>query len=471
MRYTAYDDRCQDGSPSLPGLLWGRQTATPGAYDESSHPWTLQGILNPYRSARSIVILAGVVLVSVVILDWMFPSGTRATLVGTEGADRTVPKLARAILLCVMFLYVIATGWDPGAYGFSTGRALAVFGVYMLISVFFCPGDWGPKFVVATKSLLWILIAIGGYRLTLGGYLSATDIRCLAGVVVAIAATYTIGYCLLGDYRRGTNANVEVLLWCIPLLLLTDPPPWASALAGLASLAAIMTCKRSALLALVVGGCAHVVGLRVISPHREACVKHVVALILLTAALCGAVAWQWENIANKMADFDDPEAMGSGRGWFYRAILSEWYDSEAFGLLFGRGFLTVPDTLEAYGVAIIAHSDWLEILHDMGFFGVFLFAYLNVRLLSLQARAMHWRLAILPPLMMGFSIFVVRSLISGCVVASVENVYFGLLLGYGAACITVQTATPPWVCGDDCPGVNQRTDREGGFDESPVGNA
>jgi len=102
---------------------------------------------------------------------------------------------------------------------------------------------------------------------------------------------------------------------------------------------------------------------------------------------------------------------------------------------------------------------------------VFLFAYLNVRLLSLQARAMHWRLAILPPLMMGFSIFVVRSLISGCVVASVENVYFGLLLGYGAACITVQTATPPWVCGDDCPGVDQRTDREGGFDESPVGNA
>lgn len=454
MRYTAYDDGCEEGFPSRPGMLWDRQTAAPGACAESLHPWTLDGILNPYRSARCIVILAGIVLVSVVFLDWVFPSGTRATLVETEGADRTVPKLARAILLCVMLLYVIMTGWDPGAYGFSTGRVLVVFGVYMLISVFFCPGDWGPKFVVATKSLLWIVIAIGGYRLTLGGYVTAGDIRWLAGAVVVIAATYTIGYCLLGDYRRGTNANVEVLLWCIPLLLLTDPPPWASALAGLASLAAIMTCKRSALLALVVGGCAHAVGLRAISQHREARVKHIVALILLTATLCGAVVWQWENIATKMADFDDPETMGSGRGWFYRVILSEWYDSEAFGLLFGRGFLTVPDTLEAYGVAIIAHSDWLEILHDMGVFGVFLFAYLNVRLLSLQARAMRWRLAILPPLMMGFSIFVVRTLISGCVVASVENVYFGLLLGYGAACITVQTAVPPCVCGDDGPGVD-----------------
>lgn len=472
MRRSEYDGVSGYDLHTVPSLVWGSEGSP---WSNSGGAWGVPGLnsaLNPYRSARCLVLLTGVLLVSLVFLDWMYPSGTRATLVGAEDVNRAVPKMVRAALLFVMFLYVLLTAWDPGAYGFAPGRMLAVFSMYMAVSVFLSPGDWGPRLSDAIKSLLWVVAAVGCYRLTLGGYVTAGKLRCLAGTVVMIASFYTIAYCLFGDYRRGTNANVAALIWCIPLLLLTAPPPWASALAGLASVAAIVTCKRGALLALLIGGCVYAVGLRFLSPHAGSRVKHIVALIVLTAALCATVAWQWEKIENKMADFDDPETMGSGRGWFYRVIIVEWYRSDVFDFFLGKGLFTVPDTVGRYGPAVFAHSDWLEILHDMGLVGVFLFACVNGCFISLLARAMRWRLSILPPLAMAYSIFVLRSLISGCVIGSVENIYFGVLLGYGAARITIETTAPWWPNDGESPAIGDaRFDVKGTIGESLSGDA
>ena len=69
---------------------------------------------------------------------------------------------------------------------------LAVFSIYMLVSVFFSPDNWGARSSDAIKSLLWIVVAIGCYRLTLAGYVSVAKIRYLAGAVVMIASVYTI---------------------------------------------------------------------------------------------------------------------------------------------------------------------------------------------------------------------------------------------------------------------------------------
>lgn len=68
---------------------------------------------------------------------------------------------------------------------------------------------------------------------------------------------------------------------------------------------------------------------------------------------------------------------GSGRDIIYSSVLESFYDSSFVELLFGHGFLSVKElTFSRTGTAMMAHSDYLEILLDIGVCG--LISYLGV---------------------------------------------------------------------------------------------
>jgi hypothetical protein len=388
--------------------------------------------LSPYGLAKYVVLLTGISLIILMPLDWAFPSGTRAMALSVDNADRTIPQVVRTVVLFLMIGYISLTGWDPGAYGFVPGRALFLLATYMFISAFFYPSGLTSRLLIGVKSLLWIVAAIASHRLTLGGYLSAAKIRYIAGTVVILASAFTIPFCLESGRSIGQNADSSVLLWCIPLLLLLRPPLWASALSGLASIAILMTVKRGAVLALFAGALVYS-ALLIRTSFREREARGLIVAALIVAVVASGLAWQWENVQYRMEQ--DKGEIGSGRGWFYRVIISEWYNSDMFCLLLGRGFFTVPETLERYGVRIYAHSDWLEILHDMGVLGVVLFAYLHYRILLVLGHVLRQRDPVAPALAFGYCAFALRNVYSQCVVGESTTIYFGLLLGYSVAVV------------------------------------
>jgi hypothetical protein len=389
--------------------------------------------VNPYGLAKYVVLLTGISLVVLVPLDWAFPSGTRATQLGVENADRTIPQLVRLAILSLMIGYIALTGWDPGAYGFAPGRALIVLATYMFVAVPFYPSDLMPRVLNSVKSLPWIFAAIAAYRLALGGYLTAAILRYVAGIVVLLASAYTIPFCLDPGHRIGQNADGAMLLWCIPLLLLARPQSWAVALSGLASIAILVTVKRGTVLALLAGSLVYsAVSIRMSS--REHKTRDFVIVILMLAAVAGGLLWQWENLRHRIDRDLSTGQIGSGRSSFYRVIIAEWYGGSAFSLLFGKGSFTVYETVDIrMGNRINAHSDWLEILHDMGLFGIMLFVYLHLRILAVVGQALRQREPAAPALAMGYCVFALRNVYSQCVVGTNMSIYFALLLGYAAA--------------------------------------
>lgn len=398
--------------------------------------------LNPYGAARLIVLIIGLLLFTLIPLDWVFPSGMRATQIGVDNASRVIPQIVRGLLLLLMLSYIALTGYAPSAYGFSIGLSLFLFTSYMFVSIFISPSELTSRLFYFIKSLLWIVTAIASYRFTLAGYLSATRIRYFAGVIVIISSAYTIPFCLYPNATHliGHNADYSVLLWCIPLLLLTYPSLGVLVLVGLASIAVLVTVKRGAMLALFFSGIVFS-AISIIISTRKKKLQDLIVIILVMAVIAIGLVWQWGNLEKRMEkDIYRGSGIGSGRGAFYPIIVAEWYNSSTFSFLFGKGFFTVRDTLDnKYGERIYAHSDWLEILHDMGILGIVLFVYLHFRMLLIVCYAFRQRNPVTPALSMGYCIFALRNIYSQAILgASPTAVYFGLLLGYTVAAVNTR---------------------------------
>ena len=393
--------------------------------------------LDPYKIACLIVPVLGALLISTIILDWMFPSGTRATQLGVDNADRTIPHLIRAMILFILVVYVASTGLDPGGHAFALGRPLFLIGGALLFSALYSTADTRIVLKELIKSLTWIVASVASYRLSLSGHVTLARVRNLCMIVVSIAAMWTLWFCLDPSRRIGQNADASLLLWCLPLLLLSRPKLWGFVFVLLAAAAIFSTVKRGAILALVIGFSSYTISLNYISRHEIMKLKNVIVLALLVLVMIAGISWQWNNIMFRNEREMDRGEIGSGRNEFYRYIFNEWYYSDGIGILFGRGFYTVPETLNRVaGYSIYAHSDWLEILHDMGIVGISLFLYLHHCMILLIRRAIRERDVVAPALIMGYCIFVLRGIYSQAFIGGKSLIFFGILLGVSSANIT-----------------------------------
>jgi hypothetical protein len=65
---------------------------------------------------------------------------------------------------------------------------------------------------------------------------------------------------------------------------------------------------------------------------------------------------------------------GSGRFYLYTNIINVWQEANLFDKVFGKGFFSIDKGLT------YAHSDWFELLHDHGIFGIIIFTGVLVSL-------------------------------------------------------------------------------------------
>ena len=378
------------------------------------------------------ILLAGLILL--VPIDWAFPSGPRAERQGLPDAERLIPQTIRAGLLGLMMLYILLGGLDPGKYRFTLGRPLISLAGFMFVSIVAFSQNVASDMLILSKTAIWIVGAIAFYRLTISGNLSSRQIVSAVGVVMVLASFCTIRCCLRAGAKTGQNADAYLLLWCIPLILLNGPSIRALGLVGLASVAIVFTLKRGAILALVVSMLAYLFVLTRLFTRNRSVGRLVTMVFIVGAIVVLGLLLQWDELLYRMKDFGDPDTIGSGRGVFYRTIISNWYNGGVPVLFYGRGCFSVPSTLDKHiGYAVGAHSDWLEVLHDMGLLGVAVLVAVHMTIISTIAVALRMQHPLVLSLVMGYCIFAMANVYSQCVIGNVNTVFFALLLGHGSA--------------------------------------
>jgi len=68
---------------------------------------------------------------------------------------------------------------------------------------------------------------------------------------------------------------------------------------------------------------------------------------------------------------------GSGRDIIYNSIIENILEGDFFQLIFGHGFFSTVDiTKKALGQGQMGHSDFLEVLHDLGLLGLFVYCFI-----------------------------------------------------------------------------------------------
>lgn len=127
---------------------------------------------------------------------------------------------------------------------------------------------------------------------------------------------------------------------------------------------------------------------------------------------------------------DISEDSGSGRGTFYALIFNRWVDADPLNFFFGFGTWTVPDFLGRVWInSVFAHSDWLEVVHDYGLFGIALYVFIILSIFSLCLRSWFLKDNSLYVFVSCFSLFIMKGLISGNIMFT-ENLYVVLPLAY-----------------------------------------
>ena len=132
----------------------------------------------------------------------------------------------------------------------------------------------------------------------------------------------------------------------------------------------------------------------------------------------------------RMEDLSDSKSFGSGRGNVYSLIWDDWVNSNSYKTyLIGDGYNSVQKLTKRHiGAALMAHSDFLTILHSFGILGISIWlAFLGsqIKIVRFFYRKRH---PLLIPCLCLFIIYFFKSIYS----ANIEQpAFIYLLIGFG----------------------------------------
>jgi hypothetical protein len=134
---------------------------------------------------------------------------------------------------------------------------------------------------------------------------------------------------------------------------------------GLGAVPAALSGVRSALLGLVIA-----LGIYILRTPKKLQVVGVLAGILLVALATGALDVVTERFGKHPEEFSSFSSAGSGRGEIWTVAFNAWNDAGPWGWMFGTGLRSIPDfELKELGEQLVGHSDIVEVLVQIGFFG------------------------------------------------------------------------------------------------------
>ncbi len=119
---------------------------------------------------------------------------------------------------------------------------------------------------------------------------------------------------------------------------------------------------------------------------------------------------------------------GSGRDRFFTLIWEGWNNSAFHNQLFGNGFFSTIDYLDkAFGHAIYAHSDWLEILYDHGLLGIIIFSGMFFSLFLIRKKIKKFNPQLFLPYLALITVLFLKAVISGTYMTKFDAVTYGVI--------------------------------------------
>ncbi len=355
---------------------------------------------------------------------------------------RMIPHLLRAAILVILLL--CAVGALFRSISFPLAKLLFVYALLLMLQTLLVPENLKAVWFELSKFLIWPIGTIAFYLWTRAGrYNSRLMVVTVSLMLVpSIIKSATISLNPTAYTIAETNAYTYLMLFSIPLILIVGWPSKTSlALVLLAGFAIILTLKRGAFVALILSILAYGITFRKCNSKPFVCRILVPFILTFAIVVISVSVWRWDQLLLRWACVFDPTMVdSSGRDQFYPLIIRHWSGGSLLNQIFGFGIFSVPNTLENIGYyAIYAHSDWLQILHDQGAVGILLFAAIHVAMLKLIRKGIQIRHPLTPNLAMGYVIFFLANIYSGCTGGSDSMLIFSMLLGYCAARITTDS--------------------------------
>ena len=279
------------------------------------------------------------------------------------------------------------------------------------------------------KIAYWILGTLTFYYLFSYNYLSIKKFRMMIVLIALIGSVFTIIFLdrlsLEGLYDNG---NAYLLMWIMPLLLLFKRNKIVIFSFLIALVAILFTIKRGAILASLLGLLVYFIFL--IRRSKINKYKFISFGFFLSLIIAFTIFTKWDILAPRLSD-----TTGSDRDKLYLRLSKHYIDSPLKNLVFGYGvnsvqIFTNPNKLyytENKYKGVKAHSDWLQSIHDFGFFGFFFMLSLHIKFISMIRYNSKIRSDLLPTLLFTYVIFTLTTLYS-FILSAPNGIFFGILI-------------------------------------------
>lgn len=381
--------------------------------------------MKTYFPAKIIIFASLLLIVWIAVLNVFYPN---------DHPNRYLAIYSQALLLGISLVFVLITFISSGIQ--KTGVHYSLLFFIMMLSLY---GLFSPQIdklpIMLYASISFFLF----YYATYEGYLQHNRIHNMAIILMIIYAYETYIGIDERSQMRGLlfaipdNIGYNTLM-VIPIFALNIKNTKNIFLISVAFLLVELSFKRGAMLigavVLILAFVQIVIGEKNVFNNSEAnkAKAKLAAFVLSAILIYGAIEYFDILIFRFLVD-----PTGSGRINFYASIYEGWLNAHWINQLIGFGFFEVPEYLrKIYGVAIYAHSDWLELLYDHGILGITLYSILLITHFMKMKDVKLYSPNLYLSYLMVLSIWFMRSLVSGVYINKDSIVLFltvGFILG------------------------------------------
>ena len=192
----------------------------------------------------------------------------------------------------------------------------------------------------------------------------------------------------------------------------------------------VLTTKRTGLLTIVVG----IFLFQISEYHRDNTLKKkwrrllMIVLMVLVAGLALIAIVRALNLDIFERFMELSEDGGSGRNQIWFQVYLDYKNGTFLELLFGQGYQSVTKMMLT-GRAILAHNDYLEILHDYGVIGLILISVWLIQVVFCFFKTWRKRNILLPSFSYTISTISLLSLLSYLFIQSYLMIFIAAYLG------------------------------------------
>lgn len=351
----------------------------------------------------------------VFLLRWGFPVLVITDLSSQLYSSSLILNISRAIRMLILILFIIENVRHLIIIlKFKFFKFFILFNIILFAYVFtdrnFMEGFW-----LYSKILFWTMGLNVLFAYDYLGIFNLKDFIEVSKKVVLVAFVFTILFFTSGFIKDDYNIAAYLVLFIYPIILFSSKGYKYNKFYILISVLSILiTLKRGAVLALVLGSIIYYLG----SLRYSFNIKRLFAGIFLSVFLIFSGYFiyklQEDTIADRFSQeqFDvNNDKAGSGRVGMYKQLYFAWANSD--NRFFGFG--NQADTYRRANKRIHAHSDILGFLYNHGYVGVglILMLYIKIFLFHRYYKKINKQLSYIIP-----TIFVILFLV---------NLYSGLL--------------------------------------------